>query len=394
MSKGLGQRVPALALDAAMAGFFVVVSQAELHMRVDDGYQAGQLWLNAPLVLLMAAPVVFRRTAPTAALGVSLGAACLPGLVVAHTVFFWGSMVPLAILTYSLARHRDTRVARQAWLVGPLLLLGNMPHVAELRSASNIFFGLGTYGVAWLVGRVLHRLSLRDQQLSAALARLAEEQALREDAAVEAERSRIAGEMHDVVAHAVSLMVVQVGAARMKLDQAGAAPPPELRAAEETGRQALTELRRTLGLLRHGPRDPELEPLPGLDSVSGLVARCRAAGVDVHFELGDLGELTTSAQLATYRVLQEALTNVVKHAGAVAAEARVTRRDDMVEVVVCNAPGPGGRVATLPGGHGLAGMRERVAMFGGDVQAGPDASGGFRVVARIPVPAGREQVTA
>jgi signal transduction histidine kinase len=386
MLKALWGRVPALVVDVAMAVFFVVVSQVELHLRVDDGYQAGPLWLNVPLVLLMAAPVGLRRVTPTAAWAVSLAAACLPGPVVAHTIFFWGSMVPMAILTYTLARHRDTWPARQAWLAGPLLLVANMPHVAELRTASNVFFGLGTYGVAWLVGRVLHRLSLRDRQLSAALASLAEEQALREEAAVEAERSRIAGEMHDVVAHAVSLMVVQLGAARMKLDRDGAAAPAELRAAEDTGRQALAELRRTLGLLRHG--DAALEPLPGMDAVGELVTRCRAAGVDVRLELGDVGDLPPSVQLAAYRVLQEALTNVVKHAGAVVAEASVTRHGEVVEVVVRSAPGA--RTASTAGGHGITGMRERVAMFGGTLAVGPDASGGFRVLARLPVPASAE----
>jgi signal transduction histidine kinase len=376
------QRVPPLVIDGVLAAFFVVVSQVELHRPVDDGYHAGPLWLNVPLVLLMAAPVAIRRLAPTVALAIGLGAATLPGLVVAHTIFFWGSLVPLALMTYSLARHRDSWPARFAWLVGPVLLLGNVAHEAELRTPSDVFFALGTFGLPWLVGRVLRRLAVRDQQLSAALTRLAEEQSLREEAAVAAERSRIAGEMHDVVAHAVSLMVVQLGAARMRLEQAGTPAPGELRSAEETGRQALTELRRTLGLLRHGTA--ALEPLPGIDGIDELVARCRAAGVDVRLAVGDLSDLPPSLQLAAYRIVQEALTNVVKHAGPVAAEVAVSRRDGVVEVCVHNAAGH--QSSPVPGGHGLAGMKERVAMFGGTLAADAQDGGGFRVVARLPVP--------
>jgi signal transduction histidine kinase len=172
----------------------------------------------------------------------------------------------------------------------------------------------------------------------------------------------------------------------MTLDRDGTAAPAELRATEDTGRQALAELRRTLGLLRHG--DAALEPLPGMDAVGELVTRCRATGVDVRLELGDVGDLPPSVQLAAYRVLQEALTNVVKHAGAVVAEASVTRHGEVVEVVVRSAPGA--RTASTAGGHGITGMRERVAMFGGTLAVGPDASGGFRVLARLPVPASAE----
>ncbi len=368
------------AVDLLLATVFVVVSQVELHHRVDDGYQAGPMWLNVPLVLLMAAPLALRTRAPRLGLGIALGAACLPGLVLAHTVFFWGSMIPIALLTYSVARHGDSWVARQAWLAGPLLVAANMPHVAELRSMSNIIFGLGVYGLAWLVGRVLHRLEDRDRQLRAALARLAEEQQLREQAAVAAERSRIAAEMHDVVAHAVTLMVVQVGAARMKL---GESAPSELRAAELTGREALVELRRTLGLLRYDGRSTR-EPLPGVSRLEELGVQCRSAGVDLQLEVGELGALSPSLELATYRMLQESLTNVVRHAGAVRARASVAREEDTLRLEVANEPGRPREV--LPStGHGLTAMRERAALFGGSVEAGPTRAGGFRVLVTLPL---------
>jgi signal transduction histidine kinase len=255
-----------------------------------------------------------------------------------------------------------------------------MPHVAELRSMSNVVFGVGLYGLAWLVGRVLHRLEDRDRQLRAALEQLAAEQALREQAVVASERSRIAGEMHDVVAHAVTLMVVQVGAARMKLAEAA---PPELRAAEDTGRQALVELRRTLGLLGRTAFDTR-EPLPGFAALDALAARCRDAGLDLDVEYDALGALPDSVQLAAYRVIQESLTNVLRHAGTVATSVRMFHEDDRLIIEVVNAPGRPVRPAP-PGGHGLQAMRERAALFGGTLEAGRRDDGGFRVRVELPV---------
>ena len=370
-----------------MAAVFVVVGQVELHHRVDDGYQAGPLWLNMPLVLLMSAPLAFRRLAPTTALGVMIAAATLPGLFAAHTIFFWGSLVPMAIAVYSLARHRDTWAARFAWLTGPILLLGNMGHVAELRTPSNIFFACGVFGVAWLVGRVLHRLAVQGASLREALERLAEEQSLREEAAVAGERRRIAAEMHDVVAHAVSLMTVQVGAARLKLDTDGVEVPPQLQAAEVTGRQAVAELRRTLGVMRSLDEHGGLHPVPDLNALPALAEQFEDAGLMVELDVAldvDGPDLLASLQLAAYRIVQEALTNVVKHAGPVPVEVAVSRVEHALVVSVRNDPGTASM--TWSGGHGLVGMRERVAMFGGHLDAGITERGGFLVLAQLPLP--------
>jgi signal transduction histidine kinase len=377
-------RIPPAAVDAALAGLFVVVAQVELHHKVDDGYQAGPLWLNVPLVLLMTAPLALRRTAPTLALGVMVGAAVVPGLFVAHTLFFWGSLVPMAIATYSLARHRDNWPARHAWLTGPVLLLGNVAHVAELRTPSNIFFAGGVFGVAWLVGRVLRRLTVQEAALQRALDRLAEEQQLREEAAAVGERRRIAAEMHDVVAHAVSLMTVQVGAARMLLESGGGAVPPQLRAAEETGRQAVAELRRTLGVMRSAADQGELHPVPDLAALPGLVEQFAEAGLRTELDVVPPPGLPASIQLAAYRIVQEALTNVVKHAGPVGVTVSVRGHDKDLVVAVRNEPGAESTMRA--GGHGLAGMRERVAMFGGTLEARGTDDGGFAVVARLSVP--------
>ena len=262
-----------------------------------------------------------------------------------------------------------------------------MGHVAELRTPSNIFFACGVFGVAWLVGRVLHRLAVQGAALRQALERLAEEQSLREEAAVAGERRRIAAEMHDVVAHAVSLMTVQVGAARLKLDTDGVEVPPQLQAAEVTGRQAVAELRRTLGVMRSLDEHGGLHPVPDLDALPALAEQFEDAGLMVELDVAldvDGPDLVASLQLAAYRIVQEALTNVVKHAGPVPVEVAVCRVEHALVVSVRNDPGTAS--TTWAGGHGLVGMRERVAMFGGHLDAGITERGGFLVLAQLPLP--------
>ena len=232
----------------------------------------------------------------------------------------------------------------------------------------------------------MRRFDQQGHALATTLAALATEQAAREDAAVEAERSRIAVEMHDVVAHAVSLMVVQVGATRMELERDGS-KQPRLRTAEQTGRDALEELRRTLGVLRRGPTD-DLHPLPGLAAVPALVQGFRDAGLDVALQLDDVGVIAISTELAAYRILQEALTNALKHGGGRSVSASLRRVGDNLVVDVTNplaevsaARRGGNERATR---NGLAGMRERASMFSGSIRA-ERTHGRFEVHAVLPL---------
>jgi signal transduction histidine kinase len=368
-------------LDVCLALGFTVLGQLELHSHADDGYQAGPLWLNVPLVVLMTAPLALRSTYPLATLLVMLGAFAVPSLFVAHTLFFWGGMVPLAIATYTVSRHDDSWAARHAWLVGPVILVTGMIHVPELRSLTNIAFGVGLFTAVWGAGRVMRRLASQRAALAEALDQLRVEQQARRDEAVRLERSRIAGEMHDVVAHAVSLMVLQVGAARMRLEADGADVPEQLRAAELTGREALAELRRTLDVLRPAEGQSR-HPLPGVASLAELAAGFCDAGLDVELSVTDVGALPASVELSVYRVVQEALTNALKHAGQVPVRVTVDRRDDELTIDVRNESGI---ARGLPsGGHGLVGMRERITLLGGRLDAGPDGRG-FAVHARLPV---------
>jgi signal transduction histidine kinase len=214
--------------------------------------------------------------------------------------------------------------------------------------------------------------------------------------AVAEERGRIARELHDVVAHAVSVIVLQVGAVRHRMPESSTEDREALKNVEEAGRTALTEMRRLLAAMRDDDTAPELAPTPGLDDLDRLVRDVRAAGLDVRVEVrGEPVALPRGLDLSAYRIVQEALTNSLKHSGS-----------DLAEVVVAYAPGElclqvrdhGHRVdramvgadvaGSWGGGHGLVGIRERVKLFDGDLDAGPAPGGGFLVRARLPLGAG------
>ena len=236
--------------------------------------------------------------------------------------------------------------------------------------------------------------------------RLQAEHAAATERALEAERARIASELHDVVTHNVSVMIVQAGAARQVLDVAPQDARAALLAVESSGRAAMAELRHLLGLLSpahpgadgaevsaaDGPAaDAELRPQPGLGQLPALVSRMTAAGLQLDLHVGDLPEdLPPGLDLAAFRVVQEALTNVLKHAGKPATSVRVDYRDGslLLEVTDSGRPIPAAGPVVVPGtGRGLAGLRERVGVYGGELDAGPQPGGGWLVRARIPVEA-------
>jgi signal transduction histidine kinase len=203
--------------------------------------------------------------------------------------------------------------------------------------------------------------------------------------AVEAERARIAGELHDVVTHNVSVMVVQAGAARSVLDSSPDDAREALLAVEASGRTAMSELRHLLGLLAPaGGEEDMLVPQPGAARVPALVERVRAAGLNVELTVTGARDLSPGVDLAAYRVVQEALTNVIKHAGTARAAVVLEYRPDDLLITVTDdgrpVTGSGG-----PGGRGLIGLRERIGLYGGELDAGPRPGGGWRVRARIPL---------
>jgi len=237
--------------------------------------------------------------------------------------------------------------------------------------------------LTWLVALLLARRARSAAEAEERAARLEHDQEERARAAAADERARIARELHDVIAHSVSVMTVQAGAARLLLDGDPHRAAEPLRAVEETGRQALAEMRRLLGVLRDDAGEPELVPQPGLKDLPTLATTIREAGLEVTMTVeGQQRPLPAGVELAAYRILQEALTNTLKHAGAARAQVTVRYAPDSVTLEVRDdghTPPADGR------GHGLLGMRERAVLYGGELEAGPLPGGGFSVRARLPV---------
>lgn len=251
---------------------------------------------------------------------------------------------------------------------------------------SDFAFTLVVVSAGWLVGRGMHGRVRQADELAERTARLEREAEAERVAAVGEERRRIARDLHDVIAHSVSVMVVQAGAAEeiFARDQAGVLEP--IRAVQETGRAALVEISRLLGLLRDDGAELGLTPQPRLEELPDLIARTRAAGLPVELCIeGTPRPLPLGVDLSIYRIAQEALTNARKHSVDSRAVVALRYGSDCVELSVEND----GRTTHEGhrGGHGLVGMRERVAVFGGSLEAGPRPTGGFRVLARLPMSA-------
>jgi signal transduction histidine kinase len=236
---------------------------------------------------------------------------------------------------------------------------------------------------------VLRARELRTLELHERTARLEREREAQSLAAVAEERARIARELHDVVAHSISVMTIQAGAARLLLDDEPERAEEPLLSIEETGRETLAEMRRLLGVLRSDMAADGLEARPTMANLESLVADVKAAGLPVQLSVaGDAEHIPPGVDLAAYRIVQEALTNVRKHAGLVTTRVAVRYGPSEMDVEVENEPGTGTN-GEVGGGHGLVGMRERVAVFGGTLEAGANDDGGFRVRARLPLGSGR-----
>ena len=333
---------------------------------------------------VLCAPLAWRRVAPLGALAVTSAAAI--GLALAGTSpeDLSTTSVLVAVLAFSIGSHLSRRRA----LAGLAGLVGLILAVVALNgpfTASDTVFPVVVFGGCWVLGRVLRDRARLTAELTTRTAQLARERGERERDAVARERVRLARELHDVIAHSVSVMVVQAGAARSVLDRDPGASVGALAAVEATGREALTEMRRLLGILRPDGQDADHSPQPSLDRLGALVARSRDAGLEVALSVeGEPGPLAPGVDLTAFRLVQEGLTNALKHGGR--GQARVTLRwsPERLEIEVANRIADGAGANGLAGsGHGLVGMRERVALCGGELRAGP-VGRGFVVRARLP----------
>lgn len=370
--------------DVAVAVGFILVGQYELRFLPESGYQEGPLALNTVLSFLSAAPLIARRRWPVMASVLAATPLVIASLATAHALTFWGMGLPLAVLCYSVARWSTRRHAWVSALGVPTLVLSAYGVRATTFSGFETYaFGGMLFGLACLSGVVISRLTTQRLALDEAMVQLRDQERDLRSKALADERARIAREMHDVMAHGISVMVVQAGSARLELESDVAKARESLLVVEQTGRDVLTELRHTVGLLRDHESPPGGDPPPNLAALRGLVESMTAAGLDIQLDLVEGLDLDAGRSLAVYRIVQEALTNALRHSGPGEVLVSISRPEDLrIEVVASRHD----RAPTSPAeeGNGIAGMRERVGMFGGELFAGPEPNG-FVVRASIPM---------
>ncbi|MFG1656207.1 sensor histidine kinase [Micromonospora chersina] len=394
-----GRPLRSVAFDAAVSALVALV--AVLGIAAQPGGVAG-----ASVGVVMALVLLFRRIHPSAV------AAAVAVLALLQVVVGWGPLaydVGVLIALYSVVKYadrlRDGILAGIVAAIGVLLAAAEMPDTAPWWAGA-LYYGLIT-GAVWLVGLNVRTRRLYVLSLEERAATLEREREAESRAAVAEERTRIARELHDVVAHSMAVMIVQADGVRFTIDRDPATAREAAKVVADTGRQALEEMRRLVGVLREPSRPepaaepgaPDAEPAhrrPALVELPDLLERFRAAGLRItDTATGTPVALPPGLELTVYRVVQESLTNALKHAGVGAAVE--VRLDWSADAVVVRAVDDGrGRPVVRPapsGGHGLVGMRERVGVYDGSLAAGPRLGGGWRVEARLPLPsaAGTEE---
>jgi signal transduction histidine kinase len=371
-------------LDIVAALGFLVLGTIDV---TTTSAREGPLWANLAVVVVVAVAAYLRRRAPLRAAAAFVGVVLLQALLLTPPPETAFAVVGLLVFSYAAGAYDHG--LRGALVIPTFVaaivavdLLADEPGVVT----DAIF--LGTFLTAsYLVGRAMATRTRLAAELHEAAVQAEEGREAEAALAVAAERRRIAREMHDVVAHSISVMVVQAGGARRIL---ASDPERAVHAAEQiesTGRDALAEMRRLLGVLH--PREgaaPEREPQPGMDSLGALVERARSAGLPVEVEVVGVPQpLNAGLDLAAYRIVQEALTNVLKHAASAPTRVTVRWAPDALELAVRDrGPGPAAGAAEDPG-HGIVGMRERARLYGGELHAGAGADGGFEVRATLPL---------
>lgn len=367
------------ALDAVLAlglGFWA-------QWMVLRGAVPGPRAYTSPLFVLVGFPLVGRRRFPLAVLAALLAAVVVQAVVTQDAAEGSGLLLPLLVAIYSVATWGSRRAAIAGLALSLVAITISIVENRHVRTGEEIwsaaFFCLLELA-AWVSGLAVH--ARRD---AAALQSHAAELERRHEEAIVAERDRIARELHDVIAHNVSVVVVQAVAALGVLDNQPARAREPLQRIEKSGREALGELRRLLGVMRGpGAVDKQLGPQPGIADLEALVDGVRGAGVPVQLTVdGPVMSLPKALDLSIYRIVQEALTNTLKHAGPASANVTVSCTAESVEVFVID-DGVGTNGGVRVGGHGLTGMRERVDLFGGRLQAG-DRDRGFAVHAWVPL---------
>jgi len=345
---------------------------------------AGDRPASLALALPFSAALVVRRRTPLLPLILSMliieGSNLFAPALAETGAFLFG----VIITVYSAGAYSSGRTT----LVAGALVAIAIPFAAiepgQTVSASDFAFFIVFFGGPFAAGRIMRSRRARERTLEGRAVQLQREGDARAREAVAEERARIARELHDVVTHALSVIVLHARGARRSLNADSAELREPLDTIEHSGRQAMDEMRRLLGVLRDTHEEPALSPRPSLNRLDEMLEGVRAAGLQVDLELdGDLEELPPGLDVSAYRIVQEALTNALKHAGP--ARARLVIRRTPAELEIEVADDGQGEANGDGGGYGLAGMRERVAVYGGELQAGNRTEGGYVLNARLPL---------
>ncbi|HEX4017336.1 MAG TPA: sensor histidine kinase [Frankiaceae bacterium] len=380
------KELPALAGRRAIDALILLTALGtalEAGLRSDARLPATSVWFAVPAVILVVLPLLgwgqHGFAAGTALWILGAGLSFIDGRLVVTAV---GIQAAAMIASYLMGKAQDLRQAQVGLAIViscAVIVVSNDPN----RTSSEFFFVPSLFVVAWVAGFVLRQRTAQGDEAREHATRLELEQEEQVRRTIAEERARIARELHDVVGHCVSVMTVQAAGVRRMLNPEQDQEREALMAVERVGREALAEMRRLVGMLRYS--SPELAPQPTLRDLDALVAHARDSGllVDVSVD-GAASDLPASIDLTAYRIVQEGLTNTIRHAKAKHARVQVCWRVNSLDIEISDdgvGLPDGGREA----GHGLLGMRERVDVFGGQLQTGPGPTGGFRIHARLPV---------
>jgi signal transduction histidine kinase len=387
-------------LAAVVTAYGVVVALA----RIGDGtIFHGPRLPNAILSVLVTGTLAWRRTRPLAALTWIFAVWVLTFTVARHDLEFVAGFWVIIVLVASAAYHARRRIALACLGIGLAVLAVLIPLEPQIGGRNAVIFDGLLVVLPWLAGR---GLLIREDRAAALGSQLALAQAgneARQREILREQRAQIARELHDIVAHSVSVILLQVGAARMRAPGQPDITQP-LETAEASGRQALAELRRLLGVLSDPPAEggdrgqgaarwtPDV-PQPSIAALGQLAASVRGAGLDIDLAIaGEVRPLPPGLELSVYRIVQEALTNVLKHAQAATARVRIGYHSDAVTIDVTD-DGTARAMSGVPAGQGLAGMSQRAQVFGGTISAGPAPSGGWQVHAKLPAQSAPDEAT-
>lgn len=367
-------------VDALIAAVAALAGVTEVLVMSD---RSGPLVANVLVALAYTVPLAWRRRAPLAVAAAVVAATLLMGLALSPLENLFVPLAALLASAYACGAHRDGREAIAGLLLVALALPALTATMDDRVPADYVFPSL-LVAVAWLAGRAVRARTRLAAELHEAAARVAEATEEAQRVAATEERRRIAREMHDLVAHSMSVMVVQAGGARRILDRDPARALEAATKIERTGREALGEMRHLLGMLNGADHAPALAPQPTLGEVGELVTRARSAGLPTVLEFrGERRSLPAGLDLAAYRIVQEGLTNALKHAGRAPTTVTVDWSDEVLTLEIRDHGSAGARDGSA--GHGLVGMRERVRLYGGEIEAGPADGGGWRVRAVLPL---------